>query len=98
MLDPHRRVLFLDTNSMGGREDRKEGSPSNAAEAGILMQVVASMCAASVSQSDICLVSPYRAQVNSSGCSHLTQILFSRNLSPCSRRKPMQRQMVSKAD
>ena len=63
VLKPERRVVFLDTDAMGGREDQKGGSPCNTAEADILMAVVAGMSGAAVALQDICLVSPYRAQV-----------------------------------
>ena len=69
MLDPQRRVLFLDTDGAEGREDDSDAGPCNTAEAGLLMQIVADMAKAAVPLEDMCLVSPFRSQV------HLEQLL-----------------------
>ena len=63
VLDPQRRVLFLDTDGADGREDDTEGGTCNSIEADLLMQIVGGMGKAAVPLKDICLVSPYRAQV-----------------------------------
>ena len=63
MLDPQRRVLFLDTDGAKGREDDTDAGPCNTAEAELLIQIVTDMNKAAVPLKDICLVSPFRAQV-----------------------------------
>jgi len=64
VLDPGRRVLFLDTDAMDAAETQGDGSPTNKAEASLLIQIVSAMAACGVSLRDICLVSPFRAQVH----------------------------------
>jgi hypothetical protein len=64
VLDPGRRVVFLDTDAMDAAETQRDGSPTNKAEAGLLIQIVSAMAACGVSLRDICLVSPFRAQVH----------------------------------
>ncbi len=63
VLGPQRRVLFLDTDGADGREDDMDGGTCNSIEADLLMQIVGGMGKAAVPLEDICLVSPYRAQV-----------------------------------
>ena len=48
---------------MDGREDQTPGASCNSAEVSVLMDIVSCMASSEVSLKDICLVSPYRAQV-----------------------------------
>ena len=57
-------MLFLDTDDANGKEDDSDGGPCNSAEAGLLMHILRDMSKAAVPLNDICLVSPYRAQVD----------------------------------
>eukprot|EP00891_Asterochloris_glomerata_P005485 jgi/Astpho2/5485/e_gw1.00078.27.1_t len=65
VLQPEQRVVFLDTDSLGvaGRELQQGDTISNPTEAGLAGQVVDAMVAAGLSEQQIGVLSPYRAQV-----------------------------------
>ena len=65
VLQPEQRVVFLDTDSLGpaGRELQQGDAISNPTEAGLAGQVVDAMIAAGLSEQQIGVLSPYRAQV-----------------------------------
>ncbi len=70
VLQPEQRVVFLDTDSLGvaGRELQQGDAISNPTEAGLAGQVVDAMVAAGLSEQQIGVLSPYRAQVSLSWC------------------------------
>lgn len=66
VLAPHRRVLFLDTDSMPAPEVRAGDALSNPREAAIVIDIVKALDLGRVSLDDIGIISPYRAQVGTS--------------------------------
>lgn len=63
VLDPQRRVLFLDTAEAGAREALAGDTLSNAGEAGLVVEVLQAAAAAGIAQERVGVISPYRAQV-----------------------------------
>lgn len=66
VLDPDRRVVFLDTDANGGaglRESRTGDVIRNPGEARMCLTAATQLVAAGLSPRHLCLVSPYRAQV-----------------------------------
>lgn len=63
-LAPHRRVLFLDTDSMPAPEVRAGDALSNPGEAAVITDIVRALDLGKVSLEDIGIISPYRAQVS----------------------------------
>ena len=68
VLQPEQRVVFLDTDSLGaaGRELQQGDAISSPTEAKLAGQVVDAMVAAGLSEQQIGVLSPYRAQVSMS--------------------------------
>mmetsp|Transcript_1107 Transcript_1107/g.3058 ORF Transcript_1107/g.3058 Transcript_1107/m.3058 type:complete len:775 (-) Transcript_1107:158-2482(-) len=71
VLLPENRVVFIDTDTVNGLEDRKPSagastviaSRSNSVEVGLVMGVCASLKMRGVELKDVGVVSPYRAQI-----------------------------------
>ena len=65
VLRPEQRVVFLDTDGLGvaGRELQQGDAISNPTEAKLAGQLVDAMVAAGLSEQQIGVLSPYRAQV-----------------------------------
>ncbi|CAK9275822.1 unnamed protein product [Sphagnum jensenii] len=64
VLDPCRKVLFLDTDAMGAEETRMRKAIHNVAEASIVIKIVRALVAGGLGISDIGVISPYNAQVD----------------------------------
>ena len=67
-LEPHRRVLFLDTDAVPAPELRSHGprgSVYNPTEARLVAQLAATCLACGLPPSDLAIISPYRAQLRS---------------------------------
>lgn len=63
MLRPERRVVFLDTDAVAGaREEAATDAVRNEGEAALLLRVAAALVAASLPESAIGAISPYRSQ------------------------------------
>ncbi|KAG8914710.1 Tripartite DNA replication factor [Tulasnella sp. 417] len=63
VLDPSRKSIFLDTDAMSARESRKGDLVQNEAEAQLIHQLVSTMVATGLQQSQIGIISPYRQQI-----------------------------------
>ncbi|CAM6059613.1 unnamed protein product [Sphagnum tenellum] len=64
VLDPCRKVLFLDTDAMAAEETRMRKAIHNVAEASIVIKIVRALVAGGLGISDIGVISPYNAQVD----------------------------------
>ena len=66
VLEPKRRVLFLDTSALPGACECQAGDQlSNPAEADMIMRIVESLQGAGIQTGSIGVISPYRSQVSS---------------------------------
>ncbi len=66
VLDPRRRVVLLDTGTMGA-EARAGEAVTNPSEAGVLCAVVGALLGGRVAAGSIGIISPYKAQVLCTG-------------------------------
>ncbi|CAM6033109.1 unnamed protein product [Sphagnum compactum] len=64
VLDPCRKVLFLDTDAMAAEETRMRKAIHNVAEASIVIKIVRALVVGGLGISDIGVISPYNAQVD----------------------------------
>ncbi|KAG8903280.1 Tripartite DNA replication factor, partial [Tulasnella sp. 408] len=63
VLDPSRKSVFLDTDVMQARESRKGDLVQNEVEAQLIHQLVSTLVATGIPQSQIGIISPYRQQI-----------------------------------
>lgn len=63
VLDPDRPVLFVNTDGVNAFESRSGSSYQNFGEAKLVHQVLDSIMAAGLSQTDVTVISPYRPQL-----------------------------------
>lgn len=62
MLDPGRRVLWLDTDGVPGPESRTADNTCNATEAALAERIVEVLTESGISLASIGVISPYRSQ------------------------------------
>lgn len=63
VLDPSRKAVFLDTDAVPARESRKGDLVQNEVEAQLIHELVSTLVATGVQQSQIGIISPYRQQI-----------------------------------
>ena len=62
MLDPGRRVLWLDTDGVPGPESRAADNTCNATEAALAERIVEALTESGIPLGSIGVISPYRSQ------------------------------------
>ncbi|PJF16535.1 hypothetical protein PSACC_03651 [Paramicrosporidium saccamoebae] len=63
LLDPHKKVLFLDTDAMAATEEQVGMSFNNPKEAALAVNISSSLLACGISEESICIITAFRPQV-----------------------------------